>query len=106
MTTIAEALGINWTTENPSPYRLTLHAQQQAAAKGWTVEDVLLAAAKPLHTYRSGRVAGQVRHVRNGIVAVIDPATAKVVTVYVDRVETALRVDQRDSDALHWDARH
>jgi hypothetical protein len=107
MTTIAEALGITWTapvTESPE-YRLTYHAQKQAAAKGWTSEDVLLAADKPLHTYPSARVPGQWRHVRGDIVAIVDPADHRVVTVYQDVAETEVRMDQLDDDARAYAAR-
>ncbi|MFF1701308.1 hypothetical protein [Streptomyces sp. NPDC058252] len=106
MTTIAEALGINWApvTEQPT-YRLTYHAQKQAAAKGWTSEDILLAAEQPLHTYPSGRVPGQVRHVRGDLVVIVDPAARRVVTVYRDVVETDVRTDQTDADARRYDSR-
>jgi hypothetical protein len=107
MTTIAEALGIDWGTsvaEAPN-YKLTYHAQKQAAAKGWTSKDVLLAANEPLHTYPSARVPGQVRHVRGDLVAVVDPAEHRVVTVYQDVVETAVRRDQTDRDAKRYAAK-
>lgn len=106
MATIAEALGINWASITDSPrYRLTYHAQKQAAAKGWSSEAVLLAAEKPLHTYPSGRVPGQWRHVRGDIVAIVDPAENRVVTVYRDVKETSLRTDQTDEDARRYDSR-
>jgi hypothetical protein len=108
MTTIAEALGIDWGNDvkQAPQYRLTHHARQQAALKGWTSDDVLLAANQPLHTSRSVRYPGQFRHVRAGIVAVVDTATNLVVTVYVDRVETDLREDQSDTDAHRYGVQH
>jgi hypothetical protein len=107
MATIAECLGINWqaSVQDQPEYRLTYHAQQQAAAKGWTSEDVLLAANSPLHTYPSGRVPGQVRHVRGDLVAIVDPAERRVVTVYQDVAETAVRKDQTDADARRYSQR-
>jgi hypothetical protein len=107
MATIAETLGITWSAsvEEAPEYRLTWHAQQQAAAKGWSSEDVLRAATNPLHTYPSGRVPGQVRHVRGDLVVVIDPVDRRVVTVYQDVAETAVRADQTDADALRYAAR-
>jgi hypothetical protein len=106
MATIAEALGIKWApiTEQPT-YRLTYHAQKQAAAKGWTSEDILLAAEQPLHTYPSGRVPGQVRHVRGDLVAVVDPVAHRVITVYRDVAETDVREDQTDADAQRYSRR-
>jgi hypothetical protein len=107
MATIAETLGITWSaavTDAPT-YRLTHHAQQQAAAKGWSSADVLLAANEPLHTYPSGRVPGQVRHIRGDLVAVVDPEEKRVVTVYQDVAETVLRRDQKDEAARRYAAR-
>jgi hypothetical protein len=110
MTTIAEALGITWEQraheENRAPkYRLTYHAQKQAAAKGWSCLQVLEAANNPQHTYPSGRVHGQFRHVRGNIVAIVDPAANRVVTVYRDVEETDLRADQTDMDARLYSSR-
>ncbi|RZU35958.1 hypothetical protein EV284_3441 [Streptomyces sp. BK022] len=109
MTTIAEALGIDWTArlsdESPE-YRLTHHAQKQAQAKGWTSQQVLDAANRPHHTYPSGRVPGQYRHVKGDIVAIVDPVQHRVVTVYQDVEETDLRPDQTDRDAQTYAKRH
>jgi hypothetical protein len=106
MSTIAESLGIKWGADDdvPNEYRLSFHAQRQAQQKGWSSKEVLLAANSPLHTYRNGRFEGQFRHVRNGLVAVVNPATSLVVTVYADTKETELRADQTDGDALAWEA--
>jgi hypothetical protein len=107
MTTIAEALGISWgngVTDAPE-YRLTYHAQQQAAAKGWSSAQVLEAANRPQHTSPSSRFPGQWRHVRGDIVAVVDPADHRVITVYQDVRETGLRTDQTDLDAQRYASR-
>jgi hypothetical protein len=102
MTTIAEALGICWNAGpkgDPAEYRLTYHAQQQARAKGWSAQEILEAANSPQHTYPSSRHPGQMRHVRGDIVAVVDPAAQRIVTVYKDVEETSLRADQTDQGA-------
>ncbi|MFE2100863.1 hypothetical protein [Streptomyces sp. NPDC059468] len=104
MTTIAEALGIDWGARLSDgyvepEYRLTYHAQKQARVKGWTSEQILDAANNPQHTYPSGRVPGQFRHIKGDIVAVVDPEQHRVVTVYQDVEETDLRPDQVDQDA-------
>lgn len=92
-------------------YRITHHAARQAAVKGFAIDAVIRAAQSPSITYPSGkRHPGQVRHIRDGIVAVVDPVTATVVTVYENVRETALRPDQRDPVALEygrqWGKRH
>ena len=76
-------------------YSISLHAAQQAKAKGWTLEEVYAAANRPTVTYPNGRYEGQMRHIRNGIVAVCDPRQHKVVTVYANVERTPLRPDQR-----------
>jgi hypothetical protein len=107
MTTIAEALGIDWKPADEAPtYQLTHHARKQAAAKGWSTEEILRAANEPLHTYPSGRVYGQMRHVRGDIVAIIDLGRRCVVTVYRDVEETDLRADQVDMDARIYGINH
>lgn len=107
MATIAEALGITWDQGAASgEYHLTFHAQRQAVEKGWSTAQILEAANRPLHTYPSGRVPGQMRHVRGDIVAVVDPATRRVVTVYRDVIETDLRADQVDQDAQRYGRKH
>lgn len=78
---------------------LTHHAKGQAAAKGLSIEAVLEAANDPSVTYANGRFAGQMRHIRGGIVAVVDPAKRVVITVYANVVETDARADQTDADA-------
>lgn len=109
MTTIAEALGITWgsnrATDSPE-YRLTYHAQKQAALKGWSSAQVLEAADRPQHTSPSSRFPGQWRHVRGDIVAVVDPADHRVITVYQDVAETTLRTDQTDADAQRYAKGH
>ncbi len=107
MTTIAEALGIDWKINNEKPrYRLTRHAREQATSKGWSTAEVLRAANEPHHTYRSGRVYGQRRHVRGDIVTIIDPERSCIVTVYRDVEETDLRADQTDMDARVYEGKH
>lgn len=100
MTSIANLLGVQWSGANEaSGYSLHPHAAKQANIKGFAHSDVLAAANDPHHTYPNGRYEGQMRHIRNGIVAVVDPSRQQVVTVYQDQKETAPRVDQTDSDA-------
>jgi hypothetical protein len=81
----------------PTRYSLSPHAGRQAALKGYSPEAVLEAANDPSCTYPSGRFPGQERHTRGGLVAICDPSTMLVVTVYADVVETPLRPDQKEA---------
>lgn len=86
-------------------FRVTRHAAAQAAAKGFDMRAVVRAAVEPTVTYANGRYAGQMRHIREGIVAVVDTRTRTIVTVYANVVETDLRADQTDRDAMRYGKR-
>jgi hypothetical protein len=105
---IADLLGVQWSGDQGSDggYRLHPHAARQAQAKGFHPDRVLQAANDPHHTYPNGRYPGQKRHVRDGIVAVVDPGKNEVVTVYEDQRETAPRDDQTDRDAQRYARRY
>lgn len=83
-------------------YRITHHAKTQAESKGFTVADIQAAAMHPSVTYANGRYPNQMRHIRNGLVAVVDTVNRTVVTIYADVIETDLRPDQTDRDALRY----
>ena len=78
-----------------SNFRLTRHAAEQARNKGFDIDAVYRAANNPAITYESGRFPGQWRHVRDGIVAVVDPVTGNIITVYQNVVMTPMRPDQK-----------
>lgn len=86
-------------------YTLHPHAARQATAKGFSHADVLDAANRPSVSYDNGRYPGQKRHIKNGIVAVVEPHTRTVRTVYANVKETDLRPDQKDCDAQRYGAR-
>ena len=73
---------------------LTFHARQQATAKGFSEQAVLLAAENPDVRYPSRNYPGQERRIRGGLCAVVDPARALVITVYQHHERTPLRPDQ------------
>lgn len=100
MASIADLLGVQW--DSNSDYSLHPHAAKQAALKGFETNRILRAANDPHHTYDNGRYPGQKRHVREGLVAVVDPKRRQVITVYEDQKETALRADQKDADAQKY----
>jgi hypothetical protein len=74
-------------------YFLSEHAKQQAQAKGWTEFQILVATRNPHIVYKCSE-PNQERHVRNGIVAVVNKLTGCVITCYADAIETPLRPDQ------------
>lgn len=86
-------------------FTLAGHAAQQAHSKGFHPDDVIAAANDPHVTYDNGRFPGQKRHIRGDIVAVVDPAARKIVTVYQNVKETDLRPDQTDEDAQRYGSR-
>lgn len=47
----------------------------------------------------------QERHIHKGLVAVVDPSAGRVITFYADVVETDLRSDQTDDQALAYAAK-
>ena len=86
-------------------YQASAHALVQASQKGFTPAEVLAAADNPQISYDNGRFPGQRRHIRNGLVAVVDPARQIVVTIYENVKETEVRADQTDKDAQRYTAR-
>lgn len=103
MASIADLLGVQWDSPGDGgQYGLHPHAAKQATTKGFDHAAVLRAANDPHHTYDNGRYAGQKRHIRDGIVAVVDTQKKHVITVYEDQRETAPRADQKDHDAQRY----
>lgn len=103
MASIADLLGVQWSSDQGNgDYRLNPHAVRQTREKGFDPNHVLEAANNPGHAYPNGRYEGQMRHVKNGIVAVVDPSRREVITVYKDQEKTAPRKDQTDSDARRY----
>lgn len=83
---------MNTTTPAPS---VTAHCKRQAAAKGFSPQDVYLAQTQPHITYPSGpKYPGQERRIRGNLVVVCDIARNVAITVYENVRETALRPDQ------------
>lgn len=88
-------------------YTLTLHARTKIGQDQDLATAVLRAAAQPEVTYESRRGEGvSRRHVRNGITAVVNPDTGKIITFYTHKDETPLRPDQQsDPEAVASDIR-
>lgn len=90
----------------PGGYTLSAHLVKQAKQKGVAYQDLVDCVDFPSTTYESHRYPGQVKHIRGDICVAVDPADRRAITVFLDRVETDLRRDQRsDVDAQEWDRR-
>jgi len=88
---------------------LSTHAYQKVAGDAALATRVLDAAEYPSVSYgvSDKRNIGhnrQERHIRDGIVAVVDAIDGKVITFYADVVETDLRDDQTDAAALDYES--
>lgn len=76
-------------------WHLTRHCRMQAHLKGFDVYALLAAAGCPTVSYPHGSAhPGQYRHIRDGVVAVVDPDRRSIITAYLNVVETPLRADQ------------
>lgn len=83
-------------------YRLSFHAKKKAREQNIPEAAILASANHPTVTYENGRFPGQWRHVRDGLVATVDPEKQTIVTFYQNVVETPLRSDQTDAAALAY----
>lgn len=83
--------------------QFTTHAYQKIGGNVDLAIKIMAAANRPTVTYDNGRFPGQRRHVRDGWVAVV--AGDRVVTFYENVVETDVREDQQDPDALAFAAK-
>lgn len=88
---------------------LSTHAYYKIAGDVTLAKSVMAAADDPTVTYavtdkkNAGRNR-QTRHIRDGIVAVVDEAAGKIITFYADVEETDLRPDQTDAEAQRYAA--
>lgn len=87
----------------PRGYVLTSHVVEQAKAKGFSLENLIMVADEPSTVYESRRYPGQVKHIRDGLCVAVDPADKRVITVFVDQDFTERRADQIDDDALAYE---
>jgi len=81
----------------------TDHAYRKLGGDVDLAKRVVLAAKAPTVTYPNGRFPGQVRCIRDGMVAVV--AGTRIVTFYANIVETDIRPDQTDDDAKAYQAK-
>jgi hypothetical protein len=77
---------------------ITAHAARKIGSDVALHNRVMAAATAPTVRYESRRNGGGFRHIRDGIVAIVDRGS--LITFYVDQVETPLRPDQTDRDAV------
>ena len=84
-------------------FTFTQHAYEKINGDVDLAIAVMAAANNPTVTYANGRFPGQVRRIRGNIVVIT--AGTRVVTFYANIVETDIRADQTDADALAYQAR-
>lgn len=89
-----------------SDFSATAHAVATAEAKGFDLEAVEAVWRSPDITYPSNRYKGQHKRLGAGLCLCCDDKTGRVITIFVDQVETDLRPDQtQDNDAQAWHRR-
>lgn len=91
-------------------FTLSTHAYNKIAGDVTLAQRVLAAADNPTVTYgvtNQRNVSGnrQMRHIRDGLAVVVDPAANKVITFYADVDETDVRPDQTDDAAQEYAAK-
>jgi len=84
---------------------MSRHAATKVAEAGISLRDVQEAYSSPDTTYASHRYPNQEKRIGNGLCLCVDKTTGVIVTVFVHKVETDLRADQTDRDALRYGQR-
>lgn len=82
--------------------RMTKHAAEKMTTLGLTPSDIAAAFSEPEVSYPNRRYPGQERRIANGLCITVNVETGVVVTLYVHKIETDLRADQTDRDALAY----
>lgn len=85
--------------------KMSRHCAEKVAAAGISAADLSEAFNNPDTTYPSNRYPTQDKRIGNGLCLCVDRNTGIIVTVFQHKVETNLRADQRDRDALAWNKR-
>lgn len=84
-------------------YFIKGHALDKARDLGWTRQQIELVAERPSITYANSR-PGTMRHIRDGICAIVDPVALVVITVHPSTRETPIRPDQMsDPKAVEYE---
>lgn len=91
-------------------FTLTQHAYEKVDGNADLARRVLDAAERPTVSYavtdkRNQGRGRQERHIRDGIVAVVDVRDGKVITFHADVIETDVRPDQTDEAAQEYAAK-
>lgn len=82
---------------------MTAHAVRTIEAKRIDLNDVRAVWESPDVQYPSHKHPGQHKRIGRGLCLACDDQTGRIITVFVDRVETDLRKDQRfDPQAVAW----
>jgi len=82
--------------------KMSRHCAEKVAAGVFNSRDLHEAYNNPDTVYPSLKYPTQEKRIGNGLCLCVDKRTGVVVTVFVHKVETALRSDQTDRDAVAW----
>lgn len=86
-------------------FSCTAHATRTIEAKGFDLDMVEAVWRDPDMTYPSHKHPGQHKRIGQGIVLCCDDKTGRVITIFLNLVETDLRPDQTSADAQAWNRR-
>jgi hypothetical protein len=73
------------TNFRPEEFRVTKHAQERVAQRGFTMAMLFAALRDPEKVYESKKFAGQLRVVAGEMCLCVDPAKKMIVTVFFDQ---------------------
>lgn len=85
--------------------KMSRHCTEKVLSAGISVADISGVYNNPDMTYPSHRYPSQEKRIGNGLCLCVDRETGVVVTVFKHKVETDLRADQTDRDALAYGRR-
>lgn len=85
--------------------RISEHCTAKALAGGIDLDDIAAVYNDPDTVYPSLRYPHQEKRIGRGLCLAVDKRNGVVCTVFKDRIETDLRADQVDIDALAYGRR-
>lgn len=86
-------------------FKMSRHCAEKVVSAGISADAISEAYSNPDTTYPSHRYPNQEKRIGAGLCLCVDRTTGVIVTVFQHKVETALRPDQTDRDALAYGRR-